>query len=73
MDWESIIQKWYTLTLSQVILAILATNTEPAVRKWQLPMLLLPMAVPITNHPMLVGLSLVMAQPRNLSPKELVR
>ena len=33
----------------------------------------LPMAVPITNHPMLVGLSLVMAQPRNLSPKELVQ
>ena len=45
----SITQKWFTPTLSRVTLAILATNTEPAVRKWQLPMLLLPMAVPITK------------------------
>ena len=73
MDWESIIQKWYTLMPSQAILAIQVTNTELAVKKWLLPMLLLQMVVPITNRNMLVELSLVMEPQKNLIPKELVQ
>ena len=70
MDWESIIQKWYTLMPSQVTLAIQVTNTEPAVKKWLLPMLPLQMVVPITNQNMSVESSLVMEPQKNLIPKE---
>ena len=73
MDWELIIQKWYTLTLSQVILAIQAINTELAVKKWLLPMLLLRMVVPITNRNMSVGLSLAMELLKILIRKEPAR
>ena len=70
MDWESIIQKWYTLMPSQVTLAIQVTNTELAVKKWLLPMLPLQMVVPITNQNMSVELSSVMEPQKNLIPKE---
>ena len=54
----------------QVIQVILATNTGPAARKWQLPMRLLQMVVPITNQNMSVESSLVMEPQKNLIPKE---
>ena len=55
---------------SQVTLVIRATNTEPAVKKWLLPMRLLQMVVPIINQATLTESSLVMERLKSLILKE---